>query len=78
MLTSKYGYSYSRPINHVYNYIWDKLFKKGISRLQIFLRLSSANFTWSVLQYFFSIIFAGTEGDRYSQAQYLVLQQGWN
>ena len=78
MLTSKYGYSYSRPITclqlHLGQIIQER--NKQTISLQIFLRLSSANFTWSVLQYFFSIIFAGTEGDRYSQAQYLVLQQG--
>ena len=32
------------------HYIWDKIFKNGPS--EIFLRLPSTNFTWSILEYF--------------------------
>ena len=57
----------SKINNKNYKTIWDKVFKNGPSKfcgrqplktlkqtipLQIFLRLSSTNFTWSFLEYF--------------------------
>ena len=63
MLTSKYGYSYSRPINHVYNYIWDKLFKKGISRPYHF------KFFYGCLQQILLGLFFNTFSQLYLPAQ---------